>query len=60
MSDQAPALLDLLASLLPDATEDVTYLMDMEGEGLCLHHLHAEEEVEQGVEEGRGEDATQA
>lgn len=60
MSDQAPSLLDLLASLLPDATEDVTYLMDMEGEGLCLHHLHAEEMVEQEVQEGRGEDATQS
>ena len=38
------SLLDLIVSLLPDAVEDITYLVDMEGEGLCLHQIQAEEE----------------
>ena len=35
-------LLDLITSLLPSSVEDVTYLVDMEGEGLCLHHFQSE------------------
>ena len=38
------SLLDLIASLLPDSVEDITYLTDMDGEGLCLHQMQAEEQ----------------
>merc|ERR1711990_1295076 len=41
---ESTSLLDLIASLLPDSVEDITYLTDMDGEGLCLHQIQAEEQ----------------
>ena len=41
---ESTSLLDLIASLLPDSVEDITYLTDMDGEGLCLHQMQAEEQ----------------
>ena len=44
VGDETTSLLDLIASMLPDSLEDITYLTDMEGEGLCLHQIQAEEQ----------------
>ena len=41
---ESTSLLDLISSLLPDSVEDITYLTDMDGEGLCLHQMQAEEQ----------------
>ena len=41
---ESTSLLNLIASLLPDSVEDITYLADMDGEGLCLHQIQAEEQ----------------
>ena len=50
-SDSSLLLLDLITSLLPSSVEDVTYLADMEGEGLCLHHFQAEDQKTKVAEE---------
>ena len=50
-SDSSLLLLDLITSLLPSSVEDVTYLVDMEGEGLCLHHFQAEDQKTKVAEE---------
>ena len=41
---ESTSLLDFVASLLPDSVQDITYLTDMDGEGLCLHPMQAEEQ----------------
>ena len=51
VEDETTSLLDLIASMFPDSLEDITYLTDMEGEGLCLHQIQAEEQRTRPEEE---------
>ena len=50
---ESSSLLNLIASLLPDSVEDITYLADMDGEGLCLHQIQGEEQKRRTPEEGK-------
>ena len=51
VENETTSLLDLIVSMFPDSLEDITYLTDMEGEGLCLHQIQAEEQRTRPEEE---------